>query len=237
MAEHSATVKGTRLLARDVLEVDFATEEPLHFRAGQFISLRAGEQADGTPIRRSYSIASPQSRTDGFVLIAKIIAGGPASAFLSGLEPGVRIGFTGPMGFFVLDPSHPADVVFAATGTGITPVLPMLADLLPRAEAGRVRVYWGCRNQGDLFWQDELAEVQRRFPRLELSVHLTQASDGWSGPRGRITDAVLDELPRLSQPVFYLVGNGDMIRELRSKLIERGVDRKKQTRTEAFFNT
>jgi hypothetical protein len=35
--------------------------------------------------------------------------------------------------------------------------------------------------------------------------------------------------------VFYLVGNGAMIKEVKAGLIERGVDRKKQIRNEVFF--
>ena len=44
------------------------------------------------------------------------------------------------------------------------------------------------------------------------------------------------ELPQLSQPRFYLVGNGGMIRDVKAALVERGVDRKKQIRNEAFFD-
>jgi hypothetical protein len=35
--------------------------------------------------------------------------------------------------------------------------------------------------------------------------------------------------------LFYLVGNGAMVAELRASLVEQGVDRKLQIRTEAFF--
>ena len=48
--------------------------------------------------------------------------------------------------------------------------------------------------------------------------------------------ALLDRLPRLQAPTFYLVGNGAMITELKRELISRGVNRKTQIRTEAFFD-
>jgi ferredoxin-NADP reductase len=47
---------------------------------------------------------------------------------------------------------------------------------------------------------------------------------------------VLDALPSLASPTFYLVGNGAMINELKRELVARGVNRKAQIRTEAFFD-
>jgi hypothetical protein len=47
---------------------------------------------------------------------------------------------------------------------------------------------------------------------------------------------VLDHLPGLEAPTFYLVGNGAMITELKRELISRGVNRKTHIRTEAFFD-
>ncbi|HXI57538.1 MAG TPA: hypothetical protein VNO55_15835, partial [Polyangia bacterium] len=66
--------------------------------------------------------------------------------------------------------------------------------------------------------------------------HLTAPPPDWTGSRGRITPAVVDRLPMLVAPTFYLVGNGAMIDELKRELVSKGVDRKKQIRTEAFFD-
>ena len=43
-------------------------------------------------------------------------------------------------------------------------------------------------------------------------------------------------LPQLAEPTFYLVGNGAMITELKRELMNKGINRKKQIRTEAFFD-
>ena len=70
----------------------------------------------------------------------------------------------------------------------------------------------------------------------ELAIHLSAPGSGWTGARGRITPALLDRLPQLATPTFYLVGNGAMITELKRELISRGVNRKTHIRTEAFFD-
>ena len=71
---------------------------------------------------------------------------------------------------------------------------------------------------------------------MRIYLSAPQEEDAWDGARGRITPAILAQLPSLTSPTFYLVGNGAMITELKRELVERGVNRKKQIRTEAFFD-
>jgi ferredoxin-NADP reductase len=232
---HEAELVRVQPRADGVVEYVLRPEAPLSFRAGQFVSVRVGRDSDDNPILRSYSIAS-HSGLPEFSLILKLIEHGPGSRFFSSLQVGQRVQFTGPMGFFVLDLQHTGDVVFGVTGVGVTPVLPMLAELAARPESGKVIVYWGNRHAADLFWLAELRALAAEQPRIELRLFLS--GDGgadWQGRRGRITGELLAELPALHKPVFYLVGNGAMIKELKTELQARGVDRKRQIRNEAFF--
>ena len=220
--------------AAGVIEYVLRSDAPLTFRPGQFVSVRVGVDGDDNPILRSYSIASSPGGRE-LSLILKLIAGGPGSEYFSRLKVGERVRFTGPMGFFCLDLQHAGDVVFGVTGVGITPVLPMIAELATRAEKGRIILYWGNRHADDLFWLDEFKALQQKCARFAIEVFLSGDAPAWTGRRGRITQAVLDDLPTLDKPVFYLVGNGAMIREVKAALQERGVDRKRQIRNEAFF--
>ena len=233
---HHARLVHRQQLAGAIFELGFelVEEPPLRFRAGQFISLRVGEDAAGDPVLRSYSIAS-SSGSPRLALIVRLIPGGVASTLLGGLALGDVVRFTGPMGFFVLDLQHAGDVVFGATGTGIAPVLPMLDELLARPEPGRIFVLWGNRYADDLFWQSELAERQARSARLIVRTFLTQPPDEWRGERGRIAQPLVDLVKQLDKPVYYLVGNGAMIREVKAALQAAGLDRRKQIRNEAFF--
>ena len=231
-----ARVVGVRPLAASVFEYRLQLVEPphLHFRAGQYLSLDCGLDAEGLPARRAYSIASSPRDSSHVVICARLLEGGLGSSVLGRLRVGDELDFTGPTGFFVLDERHAGDVVFGVTGTGIAPVVPMLQELLPRDEPGRVLVFWGLRAAGDIFYREEVDELAARYPRLEVHVSLTHPGPEWRGERGRINARVLAAVPELRAPVFYLVGNGAMIEEVRGALKQRGVGRR-QIRTEAFF--
>jgi ferredoxin-NADP reductase len=230
-------------IAAGIAQLSFALRQPprLDFKAGQFVSIAipsSTPDAESVP-RRSYSIASQSDAGELLRFIIRVIPEGKASEFLMMLPIGSLVNMTGPHGFFVLDERHPGDVVFGATGTGFAAVMPMLGELARRRESGvespRSLVLWGARQESDLFARDEIEALVARAGS-ELRMFLTAPGPDWRGERGRITPALLDRLPELTAPTFYLVGNGAMISELKRELIARGVNRRAQIRTEAFFD-
>jgi ferredoxin-NADP reductase len=220
-----------------VVDLVFTMRDPPHlpFRAGQFVSLNVGNDKAGVPLRRSYSIASPSSAGDRLRFIIRAIPDGAATDFLLSLPVGSDVRMTGPHGFFVLDTQHPGDLVFGATGTGLAAVLPMLGELMHQPLVGRRLLFWGARHESDLFARHEIDELCRAA-QVEQFIFLTSPPASWTGGRGRITGALVDALPALHAPTFYLVGNGAMIADTKRALMSLGVDRKRQIRTEAFFD-
>jgi ferredoxin-NADP reductase len=243
-APFTAELIARETIAAGIAELSFAMRTPsrLDFKAGQFVSIAVDDasEASAAPVpRRSYSIASQSDAGEILRFIVRVIPDGKASEYLMSIALGSVVRMTGPHGFFVLDASHPGDVVFGATGTGIAAVMPMLGELARRRESGgearRRLVLWGMRQAGDLFARDEIGQLAARAA-AGLQIFLTAPDPAWTGGRGRITPALLERLAELTAPTFYLVGNGAMITELKRELISRGVNRKAQIRTEAFFD-
>jgi CDP-4-dehydro-6-deoxyglucose reductase, E3 len=232
MAEKVARTVSVTEVAPEVLVVEVEPGE-VRWRAGQFISIRTGDQRKADPnARRSYSISSLPY--EGLELLVKLIPEGVGSEFFRALAAGDEMHFTGPMGFFVPDLAHAGDMVMCATGTGIAAALPMIRDTLSRSnETGRVHLYWGMRNQGELYWVDRLEATAASSARFSYDICMSQPEPGWTGKVGRINAHVLEG--SFDQPVYYLVGNGNMVRDLKAALVERGVDRKKQIRVEVFY--
>jgi ferredoxin-NADP reductase len=240
MAALVAVLGERSMIASGIAELVFEMRSPerLPFRGGQFVSISVddAESAGAGPLpRRSYSIASHSVECNKLRFIVRVMPHGAASHFLMSLPLGAQVNLTGPHGFFVLDAAHPGDVVFGATGTGLAAIMPMLGELAERPEPGRRLIYWGAREAADLFARAEIEELAARAG-AHLSIHLTAPAPSWTGGTGRITAAILDALPTLQSPTFYLVGNGAMINELKRELVARGVNRKAQIRTEAFFD-
>src|SRR3954470_21863393 len=144
-------------VASDVFDLIFDVVDPAKgvFQPGQFVTLAVGSEGDKT-LRRSYSIASMSHDGHELRFLLRMIPGGVGSDFFLHLPLGSEVAMTGPHGFFVLAPQHAGDVVFAATGTGLAAVLPMLGELATRPESGRRLVYWGLRNEADLFVPQEI---------------------------------------------------------------------------------
>jgi ferredoxin-NADP reductase len=237
-----AELRERTITSPGIAELWFAMRSPerLEFKAGQFVSIAVPSATADAPAvpRRSYSIASQSDAGDRLRFIIRVIPEGMATNFLMSLPIGSTVSMTGPHGFFVLDAAHPGDIVFGATGTGIAAVMPMLGELARLPDAGpphRRIVLWGARHDSDLCARAEVEALAARAG-AELALHLTAPPLGWAGEGGRITPALLARLPTLAAPTFYLVGNGAMISELKHELTARGVNRKRQIRTEAFFD-
>jgi CDP-4-dehydro-6-deoxyglucose reductase len=237
----TAELGGRIIIAPGIADLSFLMRAPekLEFQAGQFVSISVDPTGHTASARRSYSIASQSDRGQRLRFIIRVIPSGAASEMLMTIPVGATVRMTGPHGFFVLDPVHAGDVVFGATGTGVAAVMPMLGELGRRGDQGsgpqRRYLYWGLRHESDLFAHHEIARLCEQSD-TELRIHLSAPEPGWPGGRGRIGAAILEQLPALRAPTFYLVGNGAMITELKRELVERGVNRKRQIRTESFFD-
>src|SRR5262245_55141371 len=183
----TAELSARAVIAQGIAELTFTMRSPerLAFRAGQFVSLAlpsgSTDEVAGAVPRRSYSIASQSDAGDALRFIIRVIPEGKASDYLMELPLGSAVNMTGPHGFFVLDPAHAGDIVFAATGTGVAAVMPMLGEVAsrPAAERGRVIVYWGLRQASDIFARDEI-EALAAAVGAELAIHLTAPEPDWT---------------------------------------------------------
>lgn len=224
--------------AQATLDLSFDLEAPgrLAFEPGQFLTMfLPNEQSEGPTLKRSYSLASAGSPTDVLRFIVRLVPDGAASRAILALPLGATVAFTGPHGYFTLAPEHAGDVVFGVTGTGMAALFPMLTKLARQPNKGRRVLFWGLRHEDDVFG---LTEVEALCAAAETSLRLflSAPSAGSVVSRGRITEPLLDTLPSLQAPTFYLVGNGAMIADLKRELVARGVNRKTHIRTEAFFD-
>lgn len=205
-------------LADHLLELVFEKPSGFIFEAGQFVQFIIPN--GDTTLLRSYSLASRSDDTK-LLFFLKLIPGGKASYFFHKMEPHTPIEFKGPVGRFVINPKE-ASYCFIATGTGLAPIFAMIEDELRTKKISKqIELIFGVRNETNIFWLDKLDELKNQFKNFSYILTLSRPSAKWHNTRGRVTDHIPDEV---ADKGFYLCGSGEMVKDVRTTLLNTGVD-------------
>jgi ring-1,2-phenylacetyl-CoA epoxidase subunit PaaE len=230
---HPLAVKAIDEITDDSVAITFEVPEELaaeyEFAAGQHLTVRR----TGDDVRRSYSICSPAG--SGVLRIAvKRIPGGDFSSYAStGLKVGDTIDVMTPLGRFgtPLDPAHAKHYAFIAAGSGITPVLSLVATILQVEPASRITLLYGNRTAGSVMFADDLADLKDRYAeRLHLVHVLSRESTDvelFSGriDKDRLARMIDTILPVASVDEWFLCGPYAMVVGAQELLLDEGVAR------------
>jgi ring-1,2-phenylacetyl-CoA epoxidase subunit PaaE len=247
---HALTVAAVEELTDDSVAVSFAVPLELRdgfdFEPGQHVTVRLLDPAGGDEVRRSYSICSTPThlRERGVVRIGvRQIAGGVFSSYaISGLRSGDRVDVLPPLGHFTtaLDPARSRHYAAIIAGSGITPVLSLVATALQTEPASRFTLLYGNRRAASVMFAEELADLKDRYPQRLHVVHVLSREPQLSPLlSGRIDAerlrAILDAglVDSTGVDEWFLCGPYEMVVDAKGVLAERGVaDR--AVRTELF---
>ncbi len=220
-----AGVDRIRDLTHDVREIRFALREPdeIAFRAGQFVSFEVMNPKTGRKVSRPYSILSPPSERETITLLLNLVPGGPGSTYLFSLKKGDETQFKGPAGNFYLRDDPSKDILLVATGTGIVPVWSMLHDQLERDHDRSITLFWGLRSERDLYYQNELEALARKYARFTAITTLSRPEPGWTGATGRVTRLIDEHVRSVANLSVYLCGNSAMIADVMALISKKGL--------------
>lgn len=221
----TAQVESIENLTHDVRQLDLRLIEPktIAFKAGQFISFEMPHPQTGRLVTRAYSIASQPSRSDVITMLFNLVPGGPGSSFLFDLKAGEKTHFKGPAGNFYLRDDLNRELLFVASGTGIAPIRSMLLANAERPDPKPATLFWGLRNQRDLYYQDELAELTGRTLTFTAITTLSRPEPGWSGESGRVLRLIEERITSVKNLAVYLCGNSAMIADVTALLQKKGL--------------
>ncbi|MFF5213819.1 1,2-phenylacetyl-CoA epoxidase subunit PaaE [Micromonospora sp. NPDC000442] len=246
---HPLPVVAVDRLTADAVAITFAVPEELRetfaFRAGQHLTVRLpaavgaaegdGGAASGGDVRRSYSICSTPTdlaRHGRLRIGVREIPGGAFSGYACGaLRHGDTIEVLPPLGHFTTafasDRARRYGAVVA--GSGITPVLSLVATALAVEPASTFTLVYGNRTAGSVMFAEELADLKDRYPtRLHL-VHVLSREQGDSPLLSGRIDA--ERLGRLLETIvpgeaieeWFLCGPYGLVVDARAVLTARGV--------------
>lgn len=225
----NARLVAARNLSSSVRELTFERDDgrPLHFEPGQWLNLMV-PCAEGDT-KRAYSIASPPKGDSRFELAITKVNAGSASRALHEVEPGAVIRAVGPSGLFTRAADDEAPALLIGTGTGITPLRSMILAALASGCSTKLRLLFGVRREEDILYQDELEQLSRDYPGLEVFITLSQGSPGWTGRRGYVQEHVQELWKEIGDPGahVFVCGLDKMVKSVRDVMRnELGVGRR-----------
>src|SRR2546430_4929614 len=233
---HPLVVSTVDRLTDDAVSVTFAVPEELReafdFKPGQHLTVR--RVTDGEDVRRSYSICStPTDLAGGQLRIGvRQVPGGAFSSFaVAGLKPGDTVEVLPPLGGFTTALSGDRRRHYAAivAGSGITPVLSLVATALASEPESRFTLVYGNRYARSVMFAEELADLKDRYPtRLHVVHVLSREPQDAELLSGRIDadrlERLLDSLvPADSVDEWFLCGPYGMVIDAKAVLGGRGV--------------
>ena len=200
------------------------------FTPGQHLTLRC--TLAGDDVRRNYSICAPAT-TGPLRVAVKRLPGGVFSTFaFERLRPGDTIEVMTPSGRFTvpLDPAQAKHYCALAAGSGITPVMSILATALEVEPGSRATLIYGNRTSRSIMFLEELADLKDRYLERFCVLHvLSRERQEADLLNGRIDAAKLKVLfdavvPPETVDEWFLCGPVEMIETARTTLTDQGVD-------------
>ncbi|MGP3591827.1 1,2-phenylacetyl-CoA epoxidase subunit PaaE [Vagococcus sp. WN89Y] len=170
---HSLTVASVEAETVDAVTITFAIPQALQhayrFRPGQHLTLKT--HLAGEDLRRCYSIC--RSRHPGEISVAvKAIEGGRFSRYAQReIREGMTLEVMVPQGQFGYQPQarHEGCYLGIAAGSGITPMLAIVAATLQTEPHSHFTLIYGNRSSQSMMFRQALADLKDRYPqRLQL---------------------------------------------------------------------
>jgi CDP-4-dehydro-6-deoxyglucose reductase, E3 len=207
-------------LSHDVMGVflRLPAAESFRFEAGQYVDiLLPGGR------RRAFSIASPPHEARWLELHVRRVPGGELTEqFFADHLRSVLLNIEGPLGHFVYR-ERGAPMLLMGGGTGLAPLKSILRHVIDNALRRDMILYWGVRGERDLYAHAELEDLTRRAANFRYVPVLSEPGAAWTGRRGWVHEAALQDLGTLADPDVYASGPPAMIAAVRRDFRRRGI--------------
>jgi len=242
---HSLTV--TRISAEAAgavavaLHVPDTLRETFDFKPGQYLSLRTS--IEGVDTRRCYSICCTRQHflqhQELVVGIRPMAAGVFSNWAATQLKVCDTLAVMPPQGNFVSQRPRALHRVGFAAGSGITPILSIMASTLQDQPESKFTLVYGNRNMASVMFNEALQDLKDAYAdRLTLIHVLSRQAQEVDLLQGRIDGdkvraIVAALLPVASMDEVFICGPEAMIESTHKALLDAGVPQR-QVHTERF---
>lgn len=218
-----AAVVSNEKLTESVVALRFAPESPFAFKPGQFCSIMA--EHDGKKVMKSYSIASHPSDSASFELCVKVVKDGFFSNYLASLKVGDEVELRAPLGHFVLQENLDNELIFMATGTGVSALKPMVEDAFLRGIKKDVWLFLGVMSEKDILYRKFFEGIESRHENFHF-IPVLSHDDNPDFEHGFIQDAFRKLIIPGVQDV-YICGLYAMVDDVKKLCADLGYPKEK----------
>jgi ferredoxin-NADP reductase/ferredoxin len=193
------------------------------FRPGQYINLFV--TVDGIQTSRPYSIASPPDEHVLELSVKDNPGGFVAPYLLHDLSKGDELETSGPAGSFYYEPLIDGnDLVFLAGGSGITPFMSIINDLVPHNPSIKIHLIYGNRHPNDVIYGNELSMLSDSNPNFKYSLVISEPPEDYQGFAGFIDSKLIRYLlGEVADKTYYICGPSAMYDFCLTALSELGI--------------
>jgi len=227
--------------SHDVMQISMQLpgNATLDYHAGQFVEFIL---KDGS--RRSYSMANaphiwPEPNLPSIELHVRHLKGGKFSGYVfNGMKEKEILRIEGPFGSFFLREESTAPIIFLATGTGFAPIKAIIEHMQFRNISRETTLYWGGRQQEDLYMHEWVAEKCRQMPNFNFVQVLSgnTPEDNENRHIGYAHHAVLSDYENLENCQVYACGSPIMVEMARNDFITKADLPSEEFYADAFVN-
>lgn len=198
------------------------------FLAGQYIPLFA--EIGGIRTSRPYSISSQPKQTGFYDITVRRVPDGLVSNFLmDSVTVGDLLDSAGPQGNFYFNPLYQdRHMVCIAGGSGITPFMSMIREIVECGLDRDVTLIYGNRQLDDVIFHAELESISHRFDNITYIPVIEKPAETYTGACGFINAALIGEvLGDMQGKTFFLCGPQGMYDFCLPELESLGVAKRK----------
>lgn len=233
-----------------------ADTEKFEFLAGQYLTLKF--VVNGKEERRAYSMCSAPHEDEIAVTIKRVKGGIVSNHIADNLKAGDIVDVMPPQGRFLVkpDPAARRDFYLFGAGSGITPLMSIIRELLEHEPKSRVHLLYGNRDEKNIIFDAQLKTLLDRhegqlFVQHTLSRPIKHKAGGlrglfgrgktnWNGATGRVDIPAVQRFMRdhpgaSEDKSYYICGPGQMIDNVEQALLGLGM-KKANIHSERFLS-
>lgn len=203
-----------------VFNIPKEIDDKFKFTSGQYITLK--KEIGEKEVRRAYSICSTPKSGELRVAVKEVENGTFSTYVNRELNVGDTIEITIPEGRFLLNPEAEKNYLAFAAGSGITPIMSMIKNVLKNEPSSTFTLIYGNKSITETIFYNELLDLKKKYSNfnLEFTFSKEEIKGNYYGrvDKGLAKELIANKYAHLNFNKAFLCGPEAMINNLSETL-------------------